>query len=82
MIVYRKDEAPPQEPAPPPPVPLEPLAVPEPEAARVLGIGYRTLFDLRKANKGPKFVRIGKSVRYPVHLLREWLTDQAEGGAA
>ncbi len=80
MQVYRKDEVPPQEPAPL--TPIEPGALAEPRAAKFLGIGARTLFDLRKANKGPKFVRIGKSIRYPVHLLREWLTEQAEGGAS
>ncbi len=77
MEVYKTDQA-----APKVPVEIEPGALPEPAAAKFLGIGARTLFGLRKADKGPKFVRIGKSIRYPVHLLREWLTEQAEGGAA
>lgn len=77
MQVYRTDQAPQKA-----VVEIEPGALPEPDAARFLRIGARTLFELRRARKGPKYVRIGKSIRYPVHLLREWLTDQAEGGAS
>lgn len=77
MQVYRKDAAPQKS-----VVAIEPGALPEPEAAKFLGIGARTLFELRRAQNGPKYVRIGKSVRYPVHLLREWLNDRAEGGVS
>lgn len=77
MQVYRKDQAPPKA-----VVEIEPGALPEPAAAKFLGIGSRTLFALRKAGTGPKYVRIGRSLRYPTHLLREWLTAQAEGGAS
>lgn len=77
MQVYRKDQATPKA-----VVEIEPGALPEPDAAKFLRIGARTLFDLRKAGTGPKYVRIGKSIRYPVHLLREWLNAQAEGGAS
>jgi predicted DNA-binding transcriptional regulator AlpA len=59
---------------------IEPGALSEPDAATFLGIGYRTLWGLRHDRKGPKYVRIGKSIRYPRHLLIEWLTDQATGG--
>ena len=53
----------------------------EPAAAKFLGICPRTLFKLRKAGTGPRHVRIGKSVRYPRHLLVEWLDARAEVGA-
>ncbi len=61
---------------------IEPGVLSEPEAARFLGIGARTLFGLRKAGKGPKHVCFGKSIRYPRHLLIEFLDRQAEGGAS
>lgn len=77
MQVYKTVPVP-QKPA----VEIEPGALTEPDAAKFLRIGSRTLFDLRKAHKGPKYVKIGRSIRYPVHLLREWLNDQAEGGAS
>ena len=77
MQVYRTDTA-----AQKAAVEIEPGALPEPDAAKFLRIGARTLFDLRRANQGPKYVKIGRSIRYPVHLLREWLDDQAKGGAS
>lgn len=77
MQVYRKGQAP-QKPV----AEIEPGALPEPDAAKFLGIGARTLFDLRRAGKGPKYVRFGKSIRYPRHLLIEFLDQQAEGGAS
>lgn len=60
---------------------IEPGALSEPEAAKFLGIGSRTLWGLRKAGRGPKYVRFGKSIRYPRHLLIEFLDRQAQGGA-
>lgn len=48
----------------------------ERQAAKFLGIGARTLWQLRK-NGGVPFVRFGKSVRYPKPLLVRWLMEQA-----
>lgn len=59
----------------------ESLALSETAAARVLGISPRKLWSLRKQNRVP-FVRIDKAVRYPVHLLRRWLEEQALHAAA
>jgi excisionase family DNA binding protein len=42
-----------------------------------LSVSERTLWGLTKAGKVP-FVRLGKAVRYPVHLLRKWLEEQAQ----
>jgi hypothetical protein len=58
----------------------EPLALPETEAARAIGIGYRSLWEMRREGKSPPFVRIGNRILYPRHLLIQWLTDQATGG--
>jgi predicted DNA-binding transcriptional regulator AlpA len=77
MQVYKTDQA-----VPKVPVEIEPGALSEPEAAKFLRIGSRTLWSLRKSRKGPRYVRIGKSIRYPRHLLIEWLTDRARGGEA
>lgn len=53
------------------------LALRPRDAARVLSVSERTLWGLTKAGKVP-FVRLGKAVRYPVHLLRKWLEEQAQ----
>ena len=48
----------------------------ERQAAKFLGIGARTLWQLRKNGSVP-YVRFGKSVRYPKPLLVRWLMEQA-----
>lgn len=48
----------------------------ERQAARFLGIGARTLWQLRKDGRVP-YVKFGKSVRYPKPLLVKWLMEQA-----
>jgi excisionase family DNA binding protein len=53
------------------------LALRPRDAARVLSVSERTLWGLTKQGRVP-FVRIGKAVRYPVHLLRKWLEEQAQ----
>jgi hypothetical protein len=60
---------------------IEPGNFTEAEAARFLRIGTRTLSKLRAAGRGPKFVRCGRSIRYPRHLLLAFLDERAEGGA-
>jgi excisionase family DNA binding protein len=51
----------------------------ERQAAKFLGIGARTLWELRKNGSVPH-VRFGKSVRYPKPLLVKWLMEQATTG--
>jgi excisionase family DNA binding protein len=51
----------------------------ERQAAKFLGIGARTLWQLRKDGSVP-YVRFGKSVRYPKPLLVKWLMEQATTG--
>jgi hypothetical protein len=41
-------------------------------AAEALSLGLRTLARLRERGEGPRYIRIGKAVRYPVEELREW----------
>lgn len=54
--------------------PIEPLALTAKDAARALSIGERTLWALTNSGEIP-CVRIGRKVLYPVHLLREYLTE-------
>jgi predicted DNA-binding transcriptional regulator AlpA len=42
------------------------------DAAKALSLGLRTLARLRERGEGPRFIRIGKAVRYPIEELREW----------
>jgi len=49
------------------------------QAAKALGISTRTLWSLTKEGRIPH-VRLGKGVRYPCHVLREWLSKQVVGG--
>jgi excisionase family DNA binding protein len=39
------------------------------EAAAVLGVSERHLKTLRSEGRGPRFVRVGRSVRYPRETL-------------
>jgi predicted DNA-binding transcriptional regulator AlpA len=48
-----------------------------PEAARFLGLSYRTLEKHRIFGTGPKYLKLGGRVIYAVRDLREW----AAGGA-
>ena len=46
------------------------------EAALVLRLSERTLERLRCSGLGPKYVKVGRSVRYQQSLLDEWLKDR------
>jgi excisionase family DNA binding protein len=59
---------------------LERLALRPREAAAMLGISSRTLWSWTKAGLLP-YVKIGKTLRYPVDELRAWLADQSRNMA-
>ena len=48
------------------------------EAAAWLAVSDRTLFTLKQSGKIPH-VRIGRSVRYSVDDLRQWVRSRKEG---
>ncbi|MBF0169039.1 MAG: helix-turn-helix domain-containing protein [Alphaproteobacteria bacterium] len=51
----------------------ERLLTPE-EAALYLGVALQTLSHWRTGRgQGPKYCRIGRNIRYPELLLREWV---------
>ena len=54
-----------------------PLAVSEVEAARLIGVSARTLFNWRASGTGPRAVRAGSRVLYAVDELRRWLAAVA-----
>jgi excisionase family DNA binding protein len=51
------------------------------EAARLLGIGRSTLFEMLARQELP-IVRIGRIVRIPRHQLKEWVDEEIEVGTA
>lgn len=56
-----------------------------PEAAHIVGLAVATLEIMRWQGRGPKFVRIGRAVRYPaseVRVFMESLTRHASTTAA
>ncbi|MCA9092950.1 MAG: helix-turn-helix domain-containing protein [Planctomycetaceae bacterium] len=55
------------------------LLVTPPEAAEMLSICPRTLWDLTN-RRVIRSVRIGKSVRYSVEHLKAWVASRMEGG--
>jgi predicted DNA-binding transcriptional regulator AlpA len=52
----------------------------EVEAARIAGISPRTLQKWRLFNRGPRWYRVGGSVRYDLTELVEWIKSHAAGG--
>jgi predicted DNA-binding transcriptional regulator AlpA len=52
--------------------PSDPLH-PPPDAARVLRVSLSWLAKARLTGDGPRFVKIGRSVRYPESFLREYI---------
>jgi predicted DNA-binding transcriptional regulator AlpA len=50
--------------------------VPPEDAARRLGIEESTLANWRWNGRGPRYVRVGRRVRYRLADLAEWLDQQ------
>ena len=55
------------------------LALRPKEAALALGISERLLWSKTNAGDIPH-CRVGRTILYPIDLLREWLAQQAIGG--
>ena len=43
------------------------------EAARKLGVSHRTLEDWRLTNRGPRFIKLGRLVRYRLSDLHDFM---------
>lgn len=51
------------------------------EASRRFDMSKEWFQARRRQGNGPKFVRIGRAVRYDVQALTDWFRQQAAGGA-
>jgi excisionase family DNA binding protein len=60
------------------PVVLTPLVVDEHQAAQMLGISPRTLWDYRKSGEIP-VIRLGRLVRFAVDDLRKFIESKRVG---
>lgn len=60
---------------------LPPLASPA-DLTRVLGIPKNTQNDWRSKGRGPKFLKIGRAVRYRREEVIEWLESQEYASTA
>jgi excisionase family DNA binding protein len=52
------------------------------EAAEILCLSERTLERLRVSGTGPKFVRMGKSVRYRIEDVEAFVADRVVGSTS
>jgi len=43
------------------------------EVAALLGVSYHSIWRMSKDGRFPKPVRIGKSIRWPMSVIREYL---------
>lgn len=46
------------------------------QAADLLGVSDATLAAWRSRRRGPPYVKVGRSVRYELETLREWVQRQ------
>ncbi|MBS3938488.1 MAG: helix-turn-helix domain-containing protein [Peptococcaceae bacterium] len=54
-----------------------PLVLTVEEAAQVIGVGCRAIYDLaRTKRQGFPVVRLGKSIRIPRDAFRQWLNSR------
>ena len=56
----------------------EPLLLRPAEAARLLAISPRKLWELTNAREVPS-IRIGRALRYPTEDLRSWIAERRAG---
>lgn len=52
----------------------------ETEVAQLLKRSVKTLRNDRSAGRGPKWSKLGKSVRYKFSDVMEWVNDKTGGG--
>lgn len=50
------------------------------EAARYLGISRRSLDNWAHQGRGPRYFRVGRSARYRLSDLQQWLESRAVEG--
>jgi predicted DNA-binding transcriptional regulator AlpA len=60
---------------------MQPL-VTQRQAAEMLCLSERTLERFRVSGSGPKFVRMGKSVRYRLSDVEAWIASRVVGSTS
>ena len=60
---------------------MEPLLFPS-EAAKMLSVSMSWLAKARLTGTGPRFVKIGRSVRYPFSGLRDYIRSKTRGSTS
>lgn len=60
-------------------VKVEPLAVGAEDAARLIAVSARKLWQMTNAKEVP-YVRLGGRLVYDVAALRRWLAEKVQGG--
>ena len=65
-------------------VPLDPadMHLTPPELAKRLRLHVVTLANWRVKGKGPKFVKFGRAIRYPLSRVEAWETEQTRSNTA
>ena len=53
-----------------------------PEAARYLGLSWRTLQNFRISGVGPRFSKLGRSVVYSIPDLDKWVEERVRFSTA
>ena len=60
---------------------MQPLLTQD-EAAELLKLSVRTLERLRVSGRGPKFMRLGHSIRYRIDHVEAWLASRVVGSTS
>jgi predicted DNA-binding transcriptional regulator AlpA len=58
----------------------EKISYTETEVEALTGLRVKTLQRWRLTMRGPRFVRLGRCVRYPAQDLLRWIDSQPGGG--
>ena len=62
------------------PTTAQPLAIPEREAAELLGVSERTLFNMRQDGQIP-FLRMRSRIMYSPAALEKWIENRGVEGS-
>jgi predicted DNA-binding transcriptional regulator AlpA len=60
---------------------LDPLLYPR-DAAKILNVSLSWLAKARLSGNGPRYVKIGRAVRYPESSLREYIRGRTRGSTS
>lgn len=67
--------------ADPPPLRRQLGLLTEAEMAEIAGVEPRTVQDWRTQRTGPPYVKIGKTILYPIEAFRKWVDENVRHAA-